>query len=62
VNVLGPGAAKPKSVLQLMNAEGNVEGLTTEDIKSHLQKHREASRLRSESGRNMRENSPREGL
>jgi SHAQKYF class myb-like DNA-binding protein len=60
VNALGPGAAKPKSVLQLMNAEGDVEGLTTENIKSHLQKHRKASLLHSESGRKTLENSLRE--
>jgi SHAQKYF class myb-like DNA-binding protein len=60
VNALGPDAAKPKSVLQLMNAEGNVEGLTTENIKSHLQKHRKASLPHSESGRKMLESSLRE--
>merc|ERR1719217_1754686 len=36
VNALGLDAAKPKSILRLMN----VEGLTKANIKSHLQKYR----------------------
>ena len=46
VNALGLDAAKPKSILRLMN----VEGLTKANIKSHLQKYRCLMQKRAASG------------
>merc|ERR1719454_2329406 len=46
VNALGLDAAKPKSILRLMN----VEGLTKANIKSHLQKYRCAFQKRAGQG------------